>query len=313
MNLPDFSQLHILVIGDIMIDRYIYGRVDRISPEAPVPVLDASHTEDRLGGAANVCANLISLGARVTVLSMIGNDDEGLRIQQMLEDVENLDTSLAVIKDRKTTVKTRLMSASQQLLRVDSEDKNDVSDEILKHMFFKIIDAKTINGIIIQDYNKGLLTHSLINTIISKANERNISTFVDPKEKNFWSYVGCTLFKPNRKELERALDRAFDIGDDLHSLINEKLKNTISLVTLGKDGIYYSDGSESGLSKAKPRSITDVCGAGDSVISIAALCYCMGIPLGDIAFIANVTGGQVCEVPGVAVVNRLKLAAELKT
>jgi rfaE bifunctional protein kinase chain/domain len=311
MTLPDFSNLHIMVIGDIMIDRYIHGIVERISPEAPVPVIDVKSTEDRLGGAANVCANLIALGSKVTLLTMIGDDEEGTKIQKMLNEVGNLRCVISIIKDRKTTVKARFMSGSQQMLRVDSEDKHDVSQDDLIHSFNECIEATKIDGIIMQDYNKGLLTQSFIKRILEVAQKNNIPTFVDPKEKNFWSYEGCTVFKPNRKEIERAVGHSISLNDDLHSIINARLNNHVTLVTLGKDGIYYGNDQENGIALTKPRYISDVCGAGDTVISVATLCYCMNMQLEELATLANLAGGQVCEIPGVAVIDRTKLCNEL--
>jgi rfaE bifunctional protein kinase chain/domain len=312
-QLPDFSQLHILVIGDVMIDRYVIGNADRISPEAPVPVLNVHHTEDRLGGAANVCANIIAMGSRVTCLSIVGNDIAGATLRQMMSSVPKLDSTLYTSSDRLTTVKTRLISGSQQLLRMDSESKNYLEENEISGIlttFKGILRHQKIDGIILQDYNKGLLASHLITEIISEANKAGIPTFVDPKEKNFWVYKNCTLFKPNLKEIEGALNQKIAPNHSLHNIINEKLSNEISIVTLGKEGIYYGSDENYGIAPARSRVIADVCGAGDTVISLVALCYCSKMPVEFIAKIANIAGGQVCEVPGVAVIDLDKLKSE---
>ena len=205
LSLPDFSDLHIVVIGDVMIDRYISGEVKRISPEAPVPIVEMDHRSDRLGGAANVAVNLHALGAKVTLLSIIGEGDDGNIIKKMSNEHQNISTNLIEVKGRKTTVKTRVMSNNQHLLRIDHEDKGDINYEteniLLAHLE-QILNSSNVNGIILQDYNKGMLTQNLIKQIMSMANSSDIPTFVDPKEKNFFMYKGCTVFKPNKKELK---------------------------------------------------------------------------------------------------------------
>lgn len=310
--LPDFSDLHIMVIGDIMIDRYISGSVRRISPEAPVPVLELQDTEDRLGGAANVALNLQSLGAQVTLLSIIGADDEGENLATKLDTITNLEHHLVRVNKRQTTVKTRVISGKQQIVRIDKEDTNDISEEVsdmVFRRFEKCLSQNPPHGIIIQDYNKGMLVESLIKKIIESASQAGIATFVDPKEKNFFAYEGCTLFKPNKKEVQNAL--GIISYDEADRILRQKLGHKITFITLGGDGIYINDGIIGHQYPTKSRTITDVCGAGDSVISIAALCYLKKMPMDYLALAANTAGGQVCQKPGVVSIDLNELNTEL--
>lgn len=312
IQLPDFSDLHILVIGDVMIDRYISGSVKRISPEAPVPVVEMQKCENRLGGAANVALNIHALGAEVTILSIIGADKEGKVMQDMLATIPKVNDQILILPERKTTIKSRVMSGNQHLLRIDSEDTYDVSGTEEDNIIFqlkKILSTQKIDGIILQDYNKGMLTERIIHQTISMAIQFNIPTFVDPKEKNFFAYRGCTVFKPNKKEVFTALgDGAFH---DLDKQLKEKLNNKVTLITLGSQGLYISDERSGHKYETDARIIADVCGAGDSVISIVCLCYIKGMPIDLLAYIANTAGGQVCEQPGVVAINLTKLKSEL--
>jgi D-glycero-beta-D-manno-heptose-7-phosphate kinase len=309
--LPDFSDLHILVIGDIMIDRYIHGHVTRISPEAPVPVVEQKSIENRAGGSANVALNVRSLGAKVSLLSIGGHDHEYDILNDILSET-HIESHILRLQNRKTTTKTRVLSGNQQLLRIDHEDKHDIDaseQSRLIDTFNEILNNTFINGIILQDYNKGMLTPSLILTIIKTANEKNIPTFVDPKEKNFFAYQGCTLFKPNKKEIRQAVGSLS--WDEADILIKQKLQNKYTIITLGSEGIYINDGKNGKIYPTTQRVIADVCGAGDSVISVVSLCYIKGMNSRDIATVANIAGGQVCEIPGVIPVNLEKLVQEL--
>jgi rfaE bifunctional protein kinase chain/domain len=311
VSLPDFGDLHLLVVGDVMIDRYINGQVTRISPEAPVPVVEQKSIENRAGGSANVALNIRSLGAKVSLLSIGGHDLEFDILNEILSET-HIDTHILKLQNRKTTIKTRVMSGNQQLLRIDHEDKHDLNpkeEAQLMTAFTDILTNTQIDGIILQDYNKGMLTKNLIHFIMEKANAKMIPTFVDPKEKNFFSYQNCTLFKPNKKEIRQAVgDVTWDEAD---TLIRQNLQNKCTLITLGSEGIYLNDGFSSNVYPTEQRVIADVCGAGDSVISIVALCYIKGMKSEDIAKVANTAGGQVCEIPGVVPVNLEKLMLEL--
>ncbi|MBK9734041.1 MAG: carbohydrate kinase [Saprospiraceae bacterium] len=313
-SLPDFSDLHILVIGDVMIDRYISGEINRISPEAPVPVVNMSCIEDRLGGAANVALNLNALGSKVTILSMTGEDEESRRLAALFAENKSVFCQFLQIADRKTTVKTRVMAGSQHVLRIDNEDTADISpeheDSFLK-LFHNTISNSEIRGVILQDYNKGLLTSKVIKGIMEYCVEHNILTFVDPKERNFFAYYKCTLFKPNKKEIFKALQLHTGDYDHIDTLLRSKMHHNITFITLGSGGIYASDGVTSKIYPTSPRTIADVCGAGDTVISIVALCYLKGMDLDQMAMIANIAGGQVCEYPGVVSVKLNQLMSEL--
>lgn len=315
-QLPDFSDVHILVIGDVMIDRYISGSVKRISPEAPVPIVAMDHVENRLGGAANVALNLCALGAKVTVLSIIGDNQEGDLMVSMMAEVPNLTFEYLTIKDRKTTLKTRVMSNSQHLLRIDHEDVADISVEQANAITDRcktIMEHNTINGVILQDYNKGLLTIDNIQPIIELSKSRDIPTFVDPKEKNFFEYKNCTIFKPNKKEILNALGVNVLDFDFIDQQLRSRLMHKITFITLGSEGIYIHDGDKFSRYETTPRNIADVCGAGDTVISVLCLCYIKNLPLNQIAKIANTAGGQVCEKPGVVSIDRINLEDELKS
>lgn len=313
IHLPDFSDLHLLVIGDVMIDRYVSGDVKRISPEAPVPIVEQQHTENRLGGAANVALNIQALGAKVTLLSILGDDMDGHTMRDMIADIPRMYDSLHEINGRKTTVKTRIMSGNQHLLRIDSEDTDEITtdeESKLLQILNKILSQSKVDGIILQDYNKGMLTEQLITNTIATANLNGIPTFVDPKEKNFFAYKSCTLFKPNKKEVIKALGN--HSYSELDRQLKEKLGNSITLITLGSLGLYISDQYEGHHYPTEERTIADVCGAGDSVISIVSLAYIKGLTTNQIAHLANTAGGQVCEQPGVVALSLEKLKEELQ-
>jgi D-glycero-beta-D-manno-heptose-7-phosphate kinase len=316
IQLPDFRDVHILVIGDVMIDRYISGSVKRISPEAPVPIVAMDHVENRLGGSANVALNLCALGAKVTVLSIIGDDQEGEILVKMMEEVPNLTFEYLTIASRKTTLKTRVMSNNQHLLRIDHEDTADISTEQSISIIERcktIMANNAIHGVILQDYNKGMLTIENIQPMIALCEKQNIPTFVDPKEKNFFEYKNCTVFKPNKKEILKALGLSQLDFDFIDRQLRIKLSHKITFITLGSEGIYVNDGHQDAKYGTTPRNIADVCGAGDTVISILCLCYIKKMPLHQIARIANTAGGQVCEKPGVVSIERKNLEDELKS
>ncbi len=313
INLPDFSDLHILIVGDVMLDRYISGEVKRISPEAPVPIVEQKHFENRAGGAANVALNMLALGAKATLLTVTGVDEAKQMLGDVLDLGDRLNLEFVQCNDRKTTVKTRVMAGYQHLLRVDNEDKHDIStaqEQMILDKFTLILNTGKIHGVILQDYNKGMLTKAVIETIIKQCNDKAIPTFVDPKEKNFFAYKGCTVFKPNIKEVTQSIGETPDL-DVTDRLLRERLDHKITLITLGHQGLYIHNGTQGKAYPTSQRIISDVCGAGDSVISVVSLCYLKNTPMDDLAIIANVTGGQVCESPGVVPVDYEKLRIEL--
>ncbi len=317
-----FNQIidnQILIIGDVMIDSYINGKVSRISPEAPVPVVEYQSRINRLGGAANVALNIKALRAKPILVSIVGDDENGLLFKQLLEQ-ENIDNQgIITLKSRQTTIKTRVMSGNQQLLRIDREDTHDISLEVetvLMEKISQIIDNQAIKVIVFQDYNKGLLTQKLIKSVINLANAKNISTAVDPKKKNFFAYENVTLFKPNLKEITEALQikSTTQIADleDITAKLQAQMPHQNTMITLSEKGVFTHNGISSTLQPTTPRTIADVCGAGDTVIAVAALGLSVGLPLEEIARLANIAGGQVCEEVGVVPVRLEKLQKELE-
>ncbi len=313
-----FKSLKALVIGDVMIDGYILGNVNRISPEAPVPVLDVVNKDDRLGGAANVVLNLKSLGAKPIMCSVIGEDDNGNKLLDLFKN-DNLSTEgMVVSSERRTTIKTRVIANHQQMLRVDEEDTFDLTskeEENLINTIKGIIDASDIDVIIFEDYNKGVLTKNVITEIINIANKKNIPTSVDPKKNNFFEYKNVTLFKPNLKELKEGLNLDIDYSTNESvikaiRILESKLNNKLSLVTLSERGVVITDRNEYYLIKAHIRNIADVSGAGDTVISVASLCLALNLDIEKIAEISNLAGGLVCEEVGVVPIDKEILKKE---
>lgn len=315
--LKAFAKLNILVVGDVMIDRYLTGQVDRISPEAPVPVVRLNERDNRLGGAANVALNLAALGATPYLCSIIGQDENGQLFKDLLPKQGISAKALITSKTRKTTVKTRVIAQQQHLLRVDTEDTHDVSDhersQLLKTIQ-DILDNKDIHAILFQDYNKGVLSRKSISEIMLEAVKRDIPTAVDPKKVNFWAYKHATLFKPNLKEIRAQL--TFSVEPKLESLqkaaaeIKGRLGNQMTLITLSEHGLFVDKKGSGQLLAAVPRNITDVCGAGDTVISVATAALASGLDMNTIATLANLAGGQVCEKVGVVPVDAAQLKRE---
>jgi len=313
-----FSSKRVLVIGDVMVDAYIRGKVTRVSPEAPVPIVSLEKQEDRLGGAANVAVNLVAMGAQAVVCSVIGNDSNSVILTHLLKESGISGDGLIFSETRKTTVKTRVIGNNQQLLRVDSEQTNPISSDEGQALIARVVELieTGCDGIIFEDYNKGVLTPEVIQTIISIANEYCIPTAVDPKKDNFLAYQGVTLFKPNLKELKEGLGVDFSFVQEKEKfesavkLLESKLSNTISFVTLSEHGVYIKHGSESMYCPAHVRNIADVSGAGDTVISLATLCLICQAPLSLIAEVSNIAGGLVCETSGVVSIDASQLLAE---
>lgn len=314
-----FEQLKVLVIGDVMIDRYLVGKVERISPEAPVPVVNLERQDNRLGGAANVALNLKSLGAKPFLCSVVGQDETAEMFQQLMQE-EGL-SSEGILKDktRITTLKTRVLAKSQQLLRFDSEEKTAINDIITGEfirLIQSIIDRQQIDVVLFQDYNKGVLTPEVIVLIIDFCNSKNIPTTADPKHENFFAYKNITLFKPNLKEVSDALGMELNPSDsnsleEAVNMIHTRLNNPYTLITLSEKGVYLHDG-EGVIIPTKPRHIADVCGAGDTVISVVSLGLALGLGLEQTCQLANLAGGIVCESVGVTPVDKDKLMAEFE-
>lgn len=311
-----WEKLHVLVIGDLMVDRYLWGKVERISPEAPVPIVDVYKEENRPGGAANVALNLKNLGVKTTLCGVTGLDNQADELLEILHQ-ENIGTSgILKFENRRTTSKIRILGNHQQILRVDKEDKHQLTaDENL--IFFENIKniIPTVQAIIFEDYDKGLLSKSLISMISSLANEHQIPTFVDPKFKNFHHYSACTVFKPNRKELKEGL--LFDFSGNTEKdllkdaqILQQKLPQPHILVTLSELGMLAISKEKTELIPAHFRQIVDVSGAGDTVISVLAASFPAGLTFVEASKLANLAGGLVCEEAGVVPINPEKLLTE---
>lgn len=301
-----------------MIDAYIWGNVSRISPEAPVPIVSKTMHEQRLGGAGNVALNIQSLGANPILCSVIGNDYQASHFNQLLAD--NQLSAEGIIEDlsRVTTVKTRIISQNHHLLRVDEEvttPLNASAEQKLIDRIVKILDNKKIDAIIFEDYDKGVITPMLIQTIVEVSNFKGIPTLVDPKKRNFDAYRSITFFKPNLKEFKEGIHFDFDktnqsVIDELaHKYLHDS-ENTIIMITMAELGVYIGSLKEHYFIPAQIRNIADVSGAGDTVISVAAVCLAAGLPIENIARISNMAGGMVCEKPGVVPIVKDQLYAE---
>jgi len=314
-----FEGKKVLVLGDVMLDSYIRGDVQRVSPEAPVPIVSFTSRDERLGGAANVALNLVALGAKPILCSIIGNDEEGKRL---LDEAQNrqVDTAgIVLVNDRQTTVKTRVIGNNQQLLRVDKEQTNDINLDQQEALFQRVemlISSSNIDALIFEDYNKGLLTTSLIERVIALCNAHHVLTTVDPKKSNFLAYKNVSLFKPNLKELKEGLDVQFDFErgqtfensvDQLRELLNADLL----FVTLSEHGVYMRSKDIGTYVNAHRRAIRDVSGAGDTVIAVATLCLIAGMSSIEIAEVANIAGGLVCEKSGVVSIDLDELKSEV--
>ena len=303
-----------------MLDAYILGKVTRVSPEAPVPVVALDKKENRIGGAGNVALNLKNLGASPIIASVIGTDSEGEILEGLFQKRGISPDGLIRSKFRKTTVKTRVISSKQQLLRIDSEDTHALSSEHEQLLFKKIIQLIGIglDAIILEDYDKGVLNENNIQRIITEANKKNIPVTADPKKENFHHYYGLSLFKPNLKELKEGLNLDFNFENERNAFEKavQKLRiavpHEVSLITLSEHGVYICDNSKKVHIEAHKREITDVSGAGDTVIAVATLCLLSEAPLEAIAQISNIAGGMVCEKPGVVSISFEELKKEVR-
>lgn len=306
-----FENQRVLIVGDVMLDRYLMGSVARISPEAPVPVVLHQRTENRLGGAANVALNVRALGGEPVLCSVVGQDEDGKFFCEILPKNGIAGEGIMLSATRRTTVKTRILGNNQQMLRIDREDTHDLTEEeriIFLRKIEGLLDRKACSVVIFQDYNKGVLTEEIISAVVGMAKSRGIPTAVDPKLRHFFAYRGVDLFKPNLKEMRDSAP--FPIAADAESLaraasfLQDRLQNRLTMITLSEKGLFLSDDAGSGaIYPTQTRNVADVSGAGDTVISIAAMGLAAGLDLPTIAALSNLAGGQVCQVPGVAPVN----------
>jgi len=312
----DFNSLNVLIIGDVMLDSYIWGAVERISPEAPVPIVTVKKKDFRLGGAANVALNVASLGAKPILCALIGDDEEGKKLIQRLDEGKISKDGIVVSSHRPTTVKTRIIASSQHVVRVDEESDKVVNAQEEHDLLLRIEKLlPSCHVVIFEDYDKGVLNTSIIEKTVALANRNNIPTVVDPKKRNFLSYKGVTLFKPNLKELREGLKVEVEAANQSSvesavSQLKEKLSVSGVMLTLSEHGVYIDFQNEKIKLPAYAREIADVSGAGDTVVSIAALAVSLGLSPQEIAFLSNLAGGLVCQHVGVVPIDKDELLQE---
>jgi D-glycero-beta-D-manno-heptose-7-phosphate kinase len=313
----EFSTKNVLIIGDVMIDRYVKGSVSRISPEAPVPVLEWKETQDRLGGAANVALNVKALGAKPYLLGVVGNDEDGQVFKQLLV-AENIESQhLVFAKNRPTTVKTRMMAAGQQLLRLDKEVTDELGEFDAFVLYEKIkylIENQKVSVVIFQDYNKGVLSKTLIEQVLSLTEKHQIPSCIDPKKDNFTAYKNATLFKPNLKEISVFLGEKVAVTLESLQAATARFRAVAPcknmMITLSEKGIFIDGEGVSMILPTSQRHIADVCGAGDTVIAVASVALASGVDLATVAKLCNIAGGQVCEEIGVVPIKKDKFLNE---
>jgi len=314
-----FNSKRIAIIGDVMIDSYLWGNAERISPEAPVPVVSVTKRENRMGGAANVAINIKSLGAEPIMIAIIGADTKGEEFLKLMKKTEIEQSGILISDKRKTTVKHRVISSNQHLLRIDDEESNpldkNLEEKFISHCLNMLKQFKP-DAIVFEDYDKGNVTPLVISNVVQFANENNIPTLVDPKKRNFERYKNVTLFKPNFKELVEGMklegvprNSSKAVADAANSLLKH-LNATYVMVTLSEYGILITNGKEYFHMPAQKREISDVSGAGDTVISVSAVTLACGIKADLVATIANIAGGLVCEKPGVVPIDKESLLLE---
>ncbi len=312
-----FDGKRILIIGDVMVDAYLFGKVDRISPEAPVPVVALSKREYRLGGAANVALNIRNLGGIPVLCTVTGKDEKGELFRQLLRDASLSDEGIIDSPGRMTTTKFRIVGNNAQMLRVDEEMTASLLPEETQTLYAKILELCTnnmVDAVVFEDYDKGVISPELIGMVVNLAKMRKIPVAVDPKKRNFMDYHGVELFKPNLKELKEGLklDKTPDDQASLREAVNElqqRMKQHIVMVTLSDKGIYFCQHENGHMSEdlmlgAHLRKISDVSGAGDTVIGTAALCMATGVSPALMTALCNLAGGLVCEYVGVVPINK---------
>lgn len=313
----NFYGKRIAVIGDMMLDCYFWGDVHRISPEAPVPVIEIDNEFFRFGGAANVAFNILKLGGIPIPVGVIGDDNSGAIFNSLIKESKISQEGIFVDVNRPTTSKTRVIASSQHVVRIDREKKNNISKDIEDNILeFFSSNIESIDAIILQDYNKGVITKNIIHSLISLTNKHNKVITVDPKFNNFFEYKHSTVFKPNRKETEDAFGLRISTEDDIRKageMLLDKLKAKYILLTLGKEGIaLFERGKPERRIPTKARKVADVSGAGDTVISTLTIAMCAGAEINEAAYLANYAGGLVCEEVGIVPIELDKLFATLE-
>jgi len=311
-----FNNLKVLIIGDVMLDSYIWGAVERISPEAPVPVINVKKRDVRLGGAANVALNIQALGAQPILVALCGDDDAGKKLRAILKRQGMTTDGLVNSDSRPTTVKTRVIASGQHVVRVDEESDrvaNESEEQELFTRIEKLLPACQV--VIFEDYDKGVLNASLIEKTVTLAQAHKIPTVVDPKKRNFLAYNKVSLFKPNLKEMREGLKIDLEPGNQEQLLkaieiLKERLSVDGVMAMLSEHGVYIDYKKEKIKIPAHPREIADVSGAGDTVVSIAALCVALDLSSKQIANLSNLGGGLVCQHVGVVPINKSEFLNE---
>jgi rfaE bifunctional protein kinase chain/domain len=306
-----FASLRVVVVGDLMLDRYLVGDIERISPEAPVPVVLVSSRRDALGGAANVAANVTAVGARCHLVGVLGNDQAGTALRDALADAGIEDSGVLSLHDRPTTTKTRVVARGQQVVRIDEEVEHDLSDDALKQVTRLALEALEGSDILLlEDYDKGTLAPVMIPRLVDRARSLRIPVVVDPKYRHFYSYAGATVFKPNRRELELALGAPVDLDSaDPYRSAWKRANAEHLLVTLGADGMALVGAKETVRVPGNSRAVYDVSGAGDTVTAWVGLALAAGATIEEAAVLANAAAGIEVGKPGVATVSVEELLA----
>ena len=308
------------VIGDVMLDTYWWGHVERISPEAPVPIVALDRKEHRIGGAGNVALNLASLGAQVAILSAMGKDDDGILLKGLFEQQDIRTEWLLQMSSRITTNKSRIISRNQQMMRLDAETTRDLTaeeEQALIERTEQYIVTEKPQVIIFEDYNKGVLTERVIASVIALCKKHGVFTAVDPKRKNFFSYKTVAIFKPNLKEVKEGLNLLIDEVNlptlkHIHEELQQLLQHRISFITLSEKGVFYQQEQDAAIIPSHLRNIADVSGAGDTVIAVASLVYAATQKIDLMAQVANIAGGLVCEIVGTSAIDKALLLKECK-
>ena len=312
-----FGDARVLILGDIMLDEYMYGSVDRISPEAPVPVVNISSSKILLGGAANVAANICSLGGEALLLGTVGDDEAAIKISQLLKSEKISDDLLVTDLTRRTTIKTRIIAHSQQIVRADREDRHEVNPDIEKEIFSRFMSvADDIQAVIVSDYGKGVINQSLLEKLMSVCLQKNIFVAVDPKETHFNNYQRVSLITPNHHEAGFAYGRRIHNEKDLLEVgkgLLKRLKAKSILITRGPDGMsLFTEDSEPTHIPTFAKKVYDVTGAGDTVIAVFVAATCAGADLVESAIVANAGAGLTVGEIGTATVTTDALLQELE-
>jgi D-beta-D-heptose 7-phosphate kinase/D-beta-D-heptose 1-phosphate adenosyltransferase len=310
-----FKDINLLVVGDLMLDIFIYGNVDRISPEAPVPVVEITSEKKMPGGAANVAKNLTTLGVKVDISGIASKDENGKTLLDMLKK-DNINCSLFIDDGRTTSVKTRIIGHNQQMVRVDKEEKTKLEKKFTKQLLDNLKDKiNQYDGIIISDYGKGMITEYLLEELTKICKENNKIVTVDPKIENFYFYKNVTCLTPNNKEASEATNMKIDDTDSLvkcGNYIMEKLNSNSLLITRGSKGMtLFTKDEEPCHINAVAKEVYDVTGAGDTVISVFTAALCAGASLKEATILSNAAAGIVVAKVGTATVSPDELKANL--